>query len=45
MDRSLSTKALIIGGGPGGRISYMVLRTMGENKVKIVMNEEPTVIC
>jgi len=45
VNRSLSTKALIIGGGPGGRISYMVLRTMGENKVKIVMNEEPTVIC
>ncbi len=45
VERSLSTKALVIGGGPGGRISYMALRRIGEDKVKIVMNEEPTVIC
>lgn len=46
MDKnSFSTKVLIIGGGPGGRISYMALRMMGEDNVKIVMNEEPTIIC
>ena len=36
---------LIVGGGPGGRVSYMVLKNLGVENVRIVANEEPTVIC
>lgn len=36
---------LIVGGGPGGRISYMALKRLGVESVAIVLNEEPTVIC
>lgn len=39
------TQVLIVGGGPGGRISYMALRRMGVSSVTLVSNEEPTVIC
>ena len=37
------TQVLIVGGGPGGRISYMALRRMGVSSVTLVSNEEPTV--
>lgn len=39
------TQVLIIGGGPGGRTSYAFLKNFGVEKVRIVANEEPTVIC
>ena len=42
---TLRKRVLIIGGGPGGRFSYMTLRRMGEKSLSIVMNEDPTVIC
>lgn len=45
MAPTLKKKVLIVGGGPGGRVSYMVLRNMGFDDVAIVVNEEPTIIC
>ena len=45
MTERLERKVLIIGGGPGGRVSYMTLRKMGMSSVALVVNEEPTVIC
>ncbi|WP_024822005.1 MULTISPECIES: NAD(P)/FAD-dependent oxidoreductase [Aminobacterium] len=42
---TLKKRVLIIGGGPGGRFSYIALRRMGEKSLSIVMNEDPTVIC
>lgn len=42
---TLKKRVLIIGGGPGGRFSYIALRRMGEKNLSIVMNEDPTVIC
>ena len=39
------TQVLLVGGGPGGRVSYMALRRMGVSSVTLVSNEEPTVIC
>ena len=38
-------KVLILGGGPGGRVSYMALRRMGVDSLALVADEEPTVIC
>ena len=38
-------KVLILGGGPGGRVSYMALRRMGMDSLALVADEEPTVIC
>ncbi len=38
-------KVLIIGGGPGGRVSYMFLKEFGFDGVRIVGNEEPTITC
>lgn len=43
--KSLKRKILIVGGGPGGRISYMMLRNMGIEDAVLVVNEEPTIIC
>lgn len=43
--KSLKRKILIVGGGPGGRISYMMLRNMGIDDAVLVVNEEPTIIC
>jgi NADH oxidase (H2O2-forming) len=40
-----AVKTLIVGGGPGGRVSYMMLRKMGVDSVALVADEEPTVIC
>ncbi|HOG18265.1 MAG TPA: FAD-dependent oxidoreductase [Syntrophales bacterium] len=40
-----NAQVLIVGGGPGGRVSYMVLKNLGVENVRIVANEEPTVIC
>ncbi len=40
-----NTHVLIVGGGPGGRVSYMVLKNLGVENVRIAANEEPTVIC
>lgn len=45
MTERLERKVLIIGGGPGGRVSYMALRRMGLDSIVLVANEEPTVIC
>ncbi len=45
MVERIERKVLIVGGGPGGRISYMVLRKMGLDSIALVANEEPTVIC
>ena len=45
MASGLRKKVLIVGGGPGGRVSYMMLRNMGFDDVLLVANEEPTVIC
>lgn len=45
MSERMERKILIIGGGPGGRVSYMVLRKMGLDSLALVANEEPTVIC
>jgi NADH oxidase (H2O2-forming) len=36
---------LIVGGGPGGRVAYMVLSKMGKKDTLLVMNEEPVVVC
>lgn len=44
MDKQ-NTEVLIIGGGPGGRISYAILKNFGVENVRLVANEEPTVIC
>lgn len=40
-----SVKLLIVGGGPGGRVSYIMARRFGVEPAVIVLNEEPTVIC
>ena len=40
-----SAKLLIVGGGPGGRVSYIMARRFGVEPAVMVMNEEPTVIC
>ncbi len=40
-----SCALLIIGGGPGGRVSYMMARKMGIVDITLVINEDPTVIC
>lgn len=40
-----AVKTVIVGGGPGGRVSYMMLRKMGADSVVLVADEEPTVIC
>lgn len=45
MDENIKTDVLVVGGGPGGRVSYMVLKQFGVGQVKMVANEEPTVIC
>ena len=36
---------LVVGGGPGGRVAYMALKQFGIGAVRLVGNEEPTVIC
>ncbi|EHM10830.1 NAD(P)H-nitrite reductase [Thermanaerovibrio velox DSM 12556] len=43
MERSV--QVLIVGGGPGGRVSYMALRKMGIRSIAMVADEPPTVIC
>ena len=40
-----AAKLLIVGGGPGGRGSYITARRFGVEPAVMVMNEEPTVIC
>lgn len=45
MPENIKTDVLVVGGGPGGRVSYMVLKQFGVGQVKMVANEEPTVIC
>jgi len=45
MDERIKTDVLVVGGGPGGRVSYMALKQFGVADVKMVANEEPTVIC
>ena len=40
-----AAKLLIVGGGPGGRVSYIMARRFGVEPAVTVMNEEPTVIC
>ena len=40
-----AAKLLIVGGGPGGRVSYITARRFGVEPAVMVMNEEPTVIC
>lgn len=41
----MKREVLIVGGGPGGRVSYMMLRNMGFDDAALVVNEEPTIIC
>lgn len=41
----INVQVLVIGGGPGGRTAYAFLKNFGVENVRIVMNEEPTVIC
>lgn len=45
MNEKIKTEVLVVGGGPGGRVSYMALKQFGLADVKMVANEEPTVIC
>lgn len=45
MAERIERKILIIGAGPGGRVSYMTLRRMGLDSLALVANEEPTIIC
>lgn len=45
MGKRMERKVLIIGGGPGGRVSYKALRMMGLDSLALVVNEEPTIIC
>lgn len=40
-----AAKLLIVGGGPGGRVSYITARRFGVEPAVMVLNEEPTVIC
>ncbi len=43
--REREVRLLIAGGGPGGRVSYLMARRLGLGPTTLVMNEEPTVIC
>lgn len=45
MVEKIKTDVLVVGGGPGGRVAYMALKQFGVGDVKMVANEEPTVIC
>lgn len=45
MSGLIQADVLVVGGGPGGRVSYMALKQLGVENVKMVANEEPTVIC
>ncbi len=45
MSELIKTDVLIVGGGPGGRVAYMALKQFSVENVKMVANEEPTVIC